>query len=52
MIAKIWKNRIVAGDQIYSECPKMFKEAVKTLLEKDVENGVLTEEAYKELINA
>ena len=52
MIAKIWKNRIIAKDQVYSECPDKYKEDVKTLLLEDVKNSVITKDTYDELINA
>ena len=52
MIAKIWKKRIIAKDQVFSECPEEYKESVKILLQQEVDNGIITQEIYEELINA
>ncbi len=49
-IANIWKKRIVAGTQLFSKCPVRYKGEVKTLLLEDVENGILTEEEYNDII--
>ena len=46
-MAKIWRNRIIAGDKLYANCPAVYKEAVKALLKQDVVNGVITEADYK-----
>jgi len=48
-MAKIWRNRIIAGTQLYENCPDRYKDAVKALLRQDVENGVITAEQYKEI---
>lgn len=50
-MAKIWKKRIVAGDQVFSSCPMRYKEEVITLLEQDVENRLLSQEQFEELIS-
>lgn len=49
-MAKIWKKRIEAGDQLFSDCPLRYKEEVIELLRKDVEDGILSEERFKEII--
>ena len=46
MIAKIWRNRIIVGDQNLSECPEKYKDVVISLLKEDVKNGVITQEEY------
>lgn len=50
MIAKIWRNRIIAGDQNLSGCPKKYKDAVISLLKEDVKNEVITQEEYDVII--
>lgn len=48
-MAKIWRNRIIAGDQRYSDCPAKYRAQVLTLLRADVENSVITAEQFEEL---
>lgn len=48
-MAKIWRNRIVAGTQKFSDCPARYKAQVLELLRQDVENGVITAERFEEL---
>lgn len=48
-MAKIWRNRIIAGDKEYKNCPAAYKEAVKVLLKQDVVDGVITEAEYKKI---
>ena len=48
-MAKIWRNRIIAGDKTYDECPQRYKSQVLALLRQDVENGVITAEQFEEL---
>lgn len=43
---KIWRNRIIARDKQYENCPTAYKIAVKELLRQDVVDGVITEEDY------
>lgn len=50
-MAKIWKNRIEAGTQVFSDCPERYKNEVRTLLERDVNSGVLTKEEFDYLIS-
>ena len=49
-MAKIWHNRILAGTRTYEEVPNTWKAQVKALFRKDVEDGVITEEQYEEII--
>ena len=49
-MAKIWRNRIIAGDQLYENCPARYQSQVKALLRQDVENGVITAEQYEEFV--
>ena len=46
-MAKIWRNRIIAGDKLYSSCPAAYKPAVKALLRQDVADGTITAEQYE-----
>lgn len=48
-MAKIWRNRIIAGDQLFENCPARYKPQVLTLLREDVVNGVITAEQFEEL---
>ena len=49
-MAKIWRNRIIAGTRTYEEVPATWKAQVKALLRQDVEDGVITEEEYAEIV--
>lgn len=48
-MAKIWRNRLIAGDQLFSNCPARYKEAVIELLKADVVKGTITAERYEEI---
>ena len=54
-MAKIWRNRIIARTQKYSDCPARYKNDVLDLLKKDVVNetvtsfGKMTPEMFYEL---
>ena len=48
-MAKIWRNRIVAGTQKYEDCPDRYKSDVLELLKLDVANGTITAKKFKEL---
>lgn len=48
-MAKIWRNRIIAGTQVFADCPDRYKEKTIKLLQDDVKNGVITVERYKEI---
>lgn len=50
-ISKIWKKRIEAGTQVYSDCPDRYKAEVNALLREDVANGIITQEEYERLIS-
>ena len=49
-MAKIWRNRLIACTQLFEDCPVKYREAVIELLRKDVQNGVITEERYEEIV--
>lgn len=49
MIAKIWRNRIEAGDKTFEECPARYKAQVLALMRQDVEDGIITAEQFEEL---
>ncbi len=49
-MAKIWRNRIIAGTRTYQEVPLLWKAQVKNLLRQDVANGVITAERYEEIV--
>ena len=48
-MAKIWRNRIEAGDKTFEECPQRYKNDVLALMRQDVENGIITAEQFEEL---
>lgn len=48
-IAKIWRNRIEAGTQQFSDCPARYKAQVLTLMRQDVVDGIITAEQFEEL---
>ena len=48
-MAKIWRNRIEAGDQLYSNCPAKYKPGVLTYMRQDVTDGLITAEEFKTL---
>ena len=48
-MSKIWRNRIIAGDQQFSHCPVRYKAAVLELLRQDVEDGTISAERFEEL---
>ena len=49
-MAKIWRNRILAGTRTYSEVPKTWKAGVKALLRQDVVDEIITAEEYEEIV--
>jgi hypothetical protein len=48
-MAKIWRNRLIAGTQVFYDCPLKYRSAVIALLREDVINGVITKERFKEI---
>ena len=48
-MAKIWRNRIIAGTQQFENCPETYRMDVLILLRRDVKNGVITAEKFFEL---
>ena len=48
-MAKIWRNRIEAGDQSFQNCPKRYQADVLVLMRQDVEDGIITAEEFEEL---
>lgn len=48
-VAKIWRNRIIAGTKTYDECPAKYKGMVLEFLRADVAAGIITAEKFKEL---
>jgi hypothetical protein len=48
-MAKIWRNRLEAGTQIWADCPERYRSEVKKLLKLDVVIGKLTAERYEEI---
>lgn len=48
-MAKIWRNRIEAGDQEFSHCPDRYKPQVLALMSQDVADGKITAEQFEEM---
>ena len=48
-MAKIWRNRIEAGDQLFENCPQRYQEQVLDLMRQDVENRIISAEKFEEL---
>lgn len=48
-MAKIWRNRIEAGDQEFSHCPDKYKPQVLALMSQDVADGKITAEQFEEM---
>lgn len=51
-MAKIWRNRIVAGTRKFSDCPARWKEEVRALILADVESGELDAEEAQAMLSA
>lgn len=48
-MAKIWRNRLEAGTQVWADCPERYRGTVKALLRADVGSGKITAERYEEI---
>lgn len=48
-MAKIWRNRIIAGDQLFENCPQKYRTQVLEFLRQDVADGVISAEQFEEL---
>lgn len=49
-MAKIWANRLIAGDKTWDQVPEKRKGAVKTELEKRVSAGEISQEKLEEIL--
>lgn len=49
-MAKIWANRLIAGDKAWDQVPEERKETVKAELEKRVRTGKISREKMKEIL--
>lgn len=47
-MAKIWRNRIWAGDKTYEECPTKYKADVLVWMRSDVVSNLHTAEEFEE----
>ena len=45
-MAKIWRNRLEAGTQVWADCPERYRAEVDDLLRADVASGKITAERY------
>lgn len=48
-MAKIWRNRIEAGDQLFSHCPERYRTQVLALMRQDVADGIISAERFEDL---
>lgn len=48
-MAKIWRNRIEAGDKTFADCPTRYQKDVLALMKQDVVDGIITPERFEEL---
>ena len=48
-MAKIWRNRIEAGDQLFSHCPAKYRTQVLALMTQDVADGIISAERFEDL---
>lgn len=48
-MAKIWRNRIIAGDQNFEHCPARYRTQVLALMRQDVVDGKISAERFEEL---
>lgn len=48
-MARIWANRLEAGDQAWESVPMFRRNAVKEIMQGDVKSGRITAERYKEI---
>lgn len=48
-MAKIWRNRIEAGDQLFENCPIRYRDAVLALMRQDVKDGVISAARFEAL---
>ena len=47
---KIWTDRLVAGTRTWAEGPNSRKPAVRAILLEWVDEGIITEEYYHEIV--
>ena len=47
---KIWANRLIAGTQVWADCPASRKQAVMVILLDYVQEGKITQERYNEIL--
>ena len=50
-MAKIWRNRIEAGDQLFENCPTRYINQVLTLMRQDVVDQIITKEQFEQIRN-
>lgn len=49
-MAKIWANRLIAGDKTWNQVPEERKEAVKAELKKRFKAGKISREKLEEIL--
>lgn len=48
-MAKIWANRLIAGDKTWAEVPQARRASVKAELQKRVQFGEITQDEYERI---
>lgn len=51
-MAKIWRNRILAGTQKLADCPNQYKNTVIDLIKDVFESGKISKEELKTLVSS
>ena len=46
-MARIWANRLEAGDQVWESVPDFRREDVKAVMQDDIKSGRITAEHYE-----
>lgn len=49
-MVKIWRNRIEAGTQMLSHCPKKYRAGVIALIQEDIESGAYSKAELQTLV--
>ena len=48
-MARLWKDRIIAGTRKFADCPSRYQNDVLALLRIDVQNNKISKEKFEQL---
>ena len=51
-MVKIWRNRIEAGTQKLSDCPRRYRAGVVALIQDDLAEGIISENDLRQLVES